>query len=101
MGGQPTYDLQHLQQLVGQGELSRFVTVTAHRGAGDAGFVETDIIAAVLELRHSDFYKTMEAEQCPGRWQDVYRLEFRGVALYIKLQLSVEGRAVVIQFKPR
>ena len=101
MDGKPTYDLQHLQQLVGQGELSRFVTVAAHRGAGDAGFVDEDIVSAVLALGTRDFYKTMEAEQCPGLWQDVYRLEFRGVSLYIKLQLSAEGRAVVIQFKAR
>ena len=101
MGGKPTYDLRHLQKLVGQGDLSRFVTVAARRGAGEAGFGEADIISAVLELGSSDFYKTMEAEQYPGRWQDVYRLEFRGVALYIKLQLSADGRAVVIQFKPR
>lgn len=101
MGEEPTYDLQHLQQLVGQGELSRFVTVAAQRGAGDAGFADADIIAAVLELGHADFYKTMEAERCPGMWQDVYRLAFRGTALYIKLQLSADGRAVVIQFKAR
>lgn len=66
MGGTPTYDLQHLQQLIGQGELSRFVTVAAHRGAGDAGFVDADIISAVLELGHSDFYKPWKRNSVPA-----------------------------------
>lgn len=101
MGGKPTYVLQHLQQLVGQGELSRLVTVAAQGGARDAGFAEEDIISAVLELRSSDFYKTMEAERCPGLWQDVYRPEFRDCPLYIKLQLSPDKRAIVVQFKVR
>jgi motility quorum-sensing regulator / GCU-specific mRNA interferase toxin len=60
-----------------------------------------DIIAAVLELRPGDLHKSMESLRCPGLWQDVYHLEFRGVKLYIKLQLSPDGRATVIQFKQR
>jgi hypothetical protein len=43
----------------------------------------------------------MEAEKCPGLWQDVYHSEFYGVELYIKLQISSAGTAVVVQFKRR
>jgi motility quorum-sensing regulator/GCU-specific mRNA interferase toxin len=101
MGGKPTYDLQHLQQLVGQGELSRMVTGAARAGGIAFGVDVTEIIAAVLELRDSNFYKTMEASQCPGLWQDVYHLTYRGIMWYIKLQLSPDGRAVIVQFKQR
>jgi motility quorum-sensing regulator/GCU-specific mRNA interferase toxin len=101
MPGTPTYDLQHLQQLVGQGPLTCAITAAARAGGIRLGLDVPETVAAVLELRESDFYKTMEAEQCPGLWQDVYHLRFRGVVLYIKLQLSPDGRAVVVQFKQR
>jgi motility quorum-sensing regulator/GCU-specific mRNA interferase toxin len=99
MTGKPTYDLELVQQLVGQGELSRLVTVAARTGGTQAGFDVDEIIAVVLELEASDFYKTMEAERCPGLWQDVYHCVARGIGLYVKLQLAADGRAVVVQFK--
>lgn len=99
MFGKPTYDLQLLQQLVGQGELSRGVTRAAREGAYNVGLDIPEIIAAVLELGPADFYKTMESERCPGLWQDVYHLRFRGLDLYVKLQLSPDRRALVVQFK--
>lgn len=99
MPGTPTYDLQLLQQLVGQGPLSRSVTQIAREGAYHMGLDVPEIIAAVLQLGPADFYKTMESERCPGLWQDVYHLRFRGLDLYIKLQLSADRRAVVVQFK--
>jgi hypothetical protein len=95
----PTYDLDEIQRLVGQGELSRFVTEAAAEEAERLGFVLDDVVEAVLLLSPENFYKTMEASRFPGRWQDVYHLSFRGVPLYIKLQIDNCGRAVVIQFK--
>lgn len=99
MGGKPTYDLEHLQQLVAQGDVFRSVTEAAQQGAGLLGWGVPEVVAAVLELKAGDFYKTMEAERCPGLWQDVYRLAFRGIDVYVKLQLARNGRAVVVQFK--
>jgi motility quorum-sensing regulator/GCU-specific mRNA interferase toxin len=98
----PTYDLQQVQWLVGQGPLSRVITSAARVGARDCGFVDTrDIVSVVLALSPKNFYKTMEAERCPGLWQDVYHSSFHGVNLYIKLQISFEGAAVIVQFKER
>lgn len=101
MGGKPTYDLQHLQQLVGQGHLSRGITEAAERGATGLHLQEGDIIEAVLELSNADFYKSMEAEKCPGLRQDVYHLRRGETVIYIKLQLSPDGRAIVVQFKEK
>lgn len=101
MRGKPTYDLQQLQQLVGQGELSRSITRAARQGAIEVNLIEPDIIRAVLELGQGDFYKSMEAEKCPGLWQDVYHLRYGGIEFYIKLQLGPNGRAIVVQFKKR
>jgi hypothetical protein len=99
--GGPTYDLEQLQQLIGQGRVSSAVTEAAQQGAALLGLGEDDIVEAVLALTPDHFYKTMEAEQFPGLWQDVYHLEFRNVWMYIKLQRSPGGLAVVVQCKQR
>ena len=55
----------------------------------------------MLLLGPEHFYKSMEADKCPGLWQDVYHLSYKGTWLYIKLQKLPDGRAVVVQFKQR
>lgn len=99
--GEPTYDLQELQRLIGQGPVSSTITRVAEQGVVKFGWKSGDIVEAVLELTSEHFYKSMESERIPGLWQDVYHLKFRGSWLYIKLQLGVDGRAIVVQFKER
>ena len=81
----------------------RFVTKKASRGAYDVGFGPDDIADVIRhELKPSCFYKTMVAEKIPGLWQDVYKVRYRGVPLYIKLQIASIGskrHAVLISFK--
>jgi hypothetical protein len=96
---EPTYDLHELQRLIGQGPVSSRVTNTAETGAAELNLEPEAIREAVLELQPGHFYKSMESDVIPGLWQDVYHMEFRGTWLYIKLQLGVDGRAIVIQFK--
>jgi len=55
----------------------------------------------VLALVASDCKKTMESETKPGSFQDVYNCRYSGVWIYLKLRKSVNGDAVVIQFKRR
>lgn len=59
------------------------------------------LVGAVLELTPRDFYKSMESEQLPGLWQDVYHTVYRGLRLYIKIQIGADGRGVVVQYKAR
>ncbi|HEX2210289.1 MAG TPA: type II toxin-antitoxin system MqsR family toxin [Longimicrobium sp.] len=99
--GQPAYDLEQLQRLIGQGPMSFAITRTAEEGAAKLNWDRSDIVEAVLELTAQHFYKSMESERMPGLWQDVYHLECRGIWLYIKLQLGTHGRAIVVQFKQR
>lgn len=101
MPGKPTYDLQLLQQLVGQGPLSRVITRSALDGGAPLSCGSDEIIEAVLALTAGDFYKTMQSERIPGLWQDVYHLERRGIQLYIKLPQGFDGRAHVVQFKQK
>ena len=97
----PTYDLQQVQWLAGQGELTCFISKAARFGGEELHLDQDGIVEVVLSLESKDFYKTMEAERCPGLWQDVYHRWVGEVELYIKLQIDQAGRAVVIQFKRR
>ena len=101
MPGKPTYDLQQLQQLVGQGRLSRIITQAAMDGGTPLDCGTEEIVEAVLTLTVGDFYKTMQSEQIPGLWQDVYHLLYRGVQFYVKLQMGLDGKAHVVQFKQK
>ncbi|RKH86725.1 hypothetical protein D7Y21_20390 [Corallococcus sp. AB045] len=79
------------------------ITESATQGAWAQKFTPEDIKHVIMkELDASHFYKSMEADKCPGLWQDVYKLKFLEVPLYIKLQIR-DGkrgrRAVVISFK--
>lgn len=97
----PTYDLEEVQRLVGQGPITRQITLAAAEGAVALGLSEEALVAAVLSLTSAHFYKSMEAEQRPGLWQDVYHLPHGGVVLYLKVQIGYDGRAVVVQCKRR
>lgn len=77
------------------------ITFSARAGAALLGLGEAEIVRCVLELRQSDFYKSMEAEKAPGLWQDVYRPVFEGLVLYVKVQIARQGDAIVISFKER
>jgi hypothetical protein len=100
----PTYELADLQRLVRVRHYD--VTLRAEQDAADLGLSRAEIAVVVLALTPGDFYKTMEAEKAPGRWQDVYLPlwsvgEGRPVELYVKLQIGHRGQAVVISFKER
>jgi motility quorum-sensing regulator/GCU-specific mRNA interferase toxin len=97
----PTYDLEEVQRLVGQGPISRRITATAFAGADELGMEPDDIVEAILALSVGHFYKSMPSLHLPGTWQDVYHLSYRECDLYIKLQINTAGQAVVVQFKER
>ena len=93
----PTYSLQVIQTAVRKGHY--WVTRTAAQGAGDLYLDEEDIKDCVLGLEGRDFYKTLPSHRHKGMFQDVYKCRYCGFAIYLKLQLSVQGAGVVISFK--
>ena len=42
---------------------------------------------------------TYPLDRIRSLWQDVYRLSFRGVRVYLKVQMNAAGHAVVVSFK--
>lgn len=97
----PTYELSTIKKLLNDPQ-TRHITRQSYWTAVSMGYAgEDDIVDAVNKISSDDFYKTMESTDCPGLWQDVYRVEHRSNRLYVKLQLSPAGKGVVIQFKRR
>lgn len=70
-------------------------------GAVALGFDEGDILACVLGLKPTDFYKTMPAQKGVALMQDVYRPRYLGVRMYVKVQVTGDNVAVVISFKQK
>ena len=93
---QPTYPLNELLKLV-RGNTA-VVTRSAKQGAYALRLDNDDVIQIVSELDARSFYKSMPAEKMPGFFQDVYRVNTRGLRLYIKLQVRNE-RVVIVSFK--
>jgi hypothetical protein len=95
---QPSYPLKQIKQHIQQRNFR--ITETALQGAAMMAFLDEDIIDCVTTcLADSHFYKTMPAERVPGLMQDVYKIRYEGERVYLKLQISKSGHAVVIAFK--
>ena len=93
----PYYDLERIKMLVREG-LYR-VTLSARQDALAVGVDADGVRNCVLTLDQTHFYKSMPAEKVPGLWQDVYRLCYQGVKVYLKLQIYFDSNAIVISFK--
>ncbi len=95
---QPSYPLDQIKGLLQQKSFR--VTEIALQGAMLMNFVDEDIIECIMtSLSDTHFYKTMPAERIPGLMQDVYKIRYEGKRVYLKLQISKSGHAVVIAFK--
>lgn len=98
----PTYNLNELKKLLSDAS-TRIITRRDRKEAADLGYPSDDeMVARIIRLRATEFYKTMECEDThfAGLWQDVYKtLEPCGIRLYIKLQKNDDGDGVLIAFK--
>ena len=95
---QPSYSLPRVKELVKEGKYR--ITVSAFQSALLMGFLDEDITECIVDfLAPSHFYKTMASEQQPGLMQDVYKITYEGKRVYLKLQISRSGLAVIVSFK--
>lgn len=98
----PTYDLEEIKVLLSDPG-TRVITRRDRKEAANLGYPgDKEMAARVMQIRKTEFYKTMECEdvQFAGLWQDVYKtLEPSGIKLYIKLQKNDDGDGVLISFK--
>lgn len=96
----PTYLLEEVKHLLKHPD-TRIIRRRDRVIAASLGYADDDdMVARIFRITSDEFYKTMEAEDFPGLWQDVYKThEGDGTRLYIKLQINA-GSGVVISFKP-
>jgi motility quorum-sensing regulator/GCU-specific mRNA interferase toxin len=96
----PHYGLDALKMLLLH-ESSRIVTRSGRQGAAMLGYFDDEsMVARVMRLASREFYKSMTMHGNSKIWQDVYRTNDGEVGIYIKLQKSLDGKGVIISFKP-
>lgn len=93
----PTYDLETIKSRVQTGHY--VVTKSAADTAHALDFGVAHIRECILLTRRSDFYKTMRSHAKPGTMQDVYRREYGGMRIYLKMSMDRRHGVVVISFK--
>lgn len=76
-----------------------FITQTARQDSFSLGLDDEEVIEIILGLEPKNLYKSMTSYQNHKIWHDVYHKEYRGIELYIKLQLV--DNAIIISFKER
>ena len=92
------YPLTLIRQLIDDDEY-RFTRTARTSIRFELNIRLEDAIEIIHGLRPSDLYKSMTTHYDHKLWQDVYKPEWEGTPLYIKLQVNDEDGTVVISFK--
>lgn len=75
------------------------MTATAMSDQYLLGFSDQDVVNAIQDLTHDDFYKSMPpVQEGFTSWQDVYKSNFQGIKLYIKFQIN-NKKELILSFK--
>jgi motility quorum-sensing regulator/GCU-specific mRNA interferase toxin len=91
----PHCTLVRVKALIEAGKVR--TTHTARAGANALGFSYADMLAVVLALKSTDFYKSMTTYADHTIWQDVYRPKTRAGDVYLKL--TVIDDVLIVSFK--
>lgn len=108
--GGPTYDLRTVQELVGFGDFE--LQAPCKDGMCSLGLAVEDVQECICSMVAEDFYKSDPSELFPGLMLDIYRPQFEGRKLYVKIQivgivrrngpkLSYTRRVNVVSFKEK
>ena len=91
----PHCPLPRVKALIEAGKVR--TTQTARAGAVALGLSYSDMIAAVLALKQTDFYKSMTTYADHTIWRDVYRPKTTVGDVYLKL--TVVDDVLIVSFK--
>jgi hypothetical protein len=96
----PHYQLKEICKLIRSDAV--IITDSARVSiVGDFDISVCEALEAVLSLDYTCFYKSMTVNASSQIWQDVYHQPINGTMAYIKLQINVRNKAVVISFKKK
>ena len=91
------YSLETIKKMIR--EDNYMVTLSARQTYTELGLSDDEVLEIIDELKASNLYKSMTSYQNHKIWHDVYHSSYRGIELYIKLQ--VKENAIIISFKER
>jgi motility quorum-sensing regulator/GCU-specific mRNA interferase toxin len=91
----PHCKLSVIKALIADGKVR--TTKSAREGAASLGFAFDGMLAVILSLTPTDFYKSMTTHADHKVWQDVYRPKTLAGDVYLKL--TVVDDVLVISFK--
>jgi len=95
----PAHDLDELKECLRKPD-TRIITQRDRREAARLGYADDEeMVARVLMLSPSEFHKSMPSKQFLNLYQDVYYTFDGSTKLYIKIQMSFNGKGVIISFK--
>lgn len=93
----PSYSLLSIQKAFRSVSDLR-MTLSARQHAFRLGLDDFEIIHVIQAISTTDFYKSMPSKKWPrSEYQDVYKVHWNGLYLYIKFQ-RIHGY-VVVSFK--
>ena len=92
------HSLTQLKDLI-KDEATRVITRSSLKDANVVGLSETEVVDTILELKQTNFYKSMTTHQSSSKWQDVYKTSKNNINLYIKLHISDNNEGAVVSFK--
>lgn len=90
----PTYDLEGFRQEFRTSKALR-MTRTAQNTALALGLTLEEVVQIVQSMSRAHFFKSMTSYADGRVWQDVYRVPWRGMVLYVKLTVDDLGRLIL------
>lgn len=95
-----TYDLEEAKKLAQQGFIR--LTKNALQGALSLGMTEACVIDVIIDLKLSDFYKSMTEEISRNEvYLDVYHKDIGDYVLYVKFKITNGVLLIITSFKER
>ena len=91
----PHWKLSEVKALVASGKVR--TTHSARIGANELGFDYLEMLAVIMLLKSSDFYKSMTTYADHRIWQDVYRPSTTMGDVYLKLTVTED--VLIVSFK--
>ena len=91
------YSLSTIKELIAKKKY--VVTLSARQSYTAVGIEDDEVLAVISELKSRDLYKSMTNYNNHLLWHDVYHSSYKGIDLYIKLQVKED--AIIISFKEK
>jgi hypothetical protein len=95
----PHHDLRSIKKELSSVPALR-ITKTATQCAERLGLTLQDVVGIIQGTTGTQFYKSMTSAGDSAIWQDVYHVHHKGLVLYVKFTVDIDG-FLVVSFKEK